>query len=78
MGNLEQQARAVAAVAVAARRAAMFEVREDLEGLDDDLVRGAALDVDDEAEAAGVVFERGIVEPLPRGQGPGGPWVCFH
>ena len=47
---------------------AVLEVREDLERLPDDVVRARALHVDDEAEAAGVVLEGGVVEALARGE----------
>jgi hypothetical protein len=42
----------------------VLEVPQDRERFLDDVVRLAALDVDDEAEAAGVVLEPGIVETL--------------
>ena len=38
------------------------QVDEHLEGLPDDRVRAAALDVDDEADAAGVVLVARVVE----------------
>ena len=46
----------------------MREVDQDLDALLDDLVAGAALDVGDESDAAGIVFVSRIVESLPRGQ----------
>ena len=66
MRDLEQDAGAVAGVRVAARRAAVGQVAEDLERAGDDLVRGLALRVATKPEAAGVVLEVGIVEALAR------------
>ena len=48
--------------------AAVIEIGEDLQALLQDPVRFAALDVDDEADAAGVVLERRIVQTLLRRQ----------
>ena len=62
MWSLNQNARAVARVDLAPARAAVLEVLEHLERLADDVVRRAALDVDDEADAAGVVLVRRIVQ----------------
>jgi hypothetical protein len=62
--HLDQDARAVARVLLAAARAAVFEVDENLERLLDDLVRAAALEVNDEAHAAGVVLVRRVVQTL--------------
>ncbi len=44
----------------------MIEVAQDLDGLLHNAVRLAALDVDHEADAAGLVLELRIVEPLLR------------
>jgi len=49
----------------------MIHVVEHLQGVGNDLVRGLALDVTDEADAASVVFVVGMVEALR-------PWVAFH
>ena len=59
-----QHAGAVAGVDLAAAGAAVVEVLQDLDGLLEDLVRLASLDVDDEADAAGVVLELRVVESL--------------
>ena len=40
-----------------------------LQGLPDDVVRSATLDIDDEANAAGLVLELRIVKPLLAGRG---------
>src|SRR4029077_17053290 len=49
---------------IGADRAAMLEVAENAQPVFDDLVRLAALDVRDEADAAGILVERRIVETL--------------
>ena len=56
VGDLDQDAGAVAHQLVGADRAAVVEVLEDLQALLDDVVRLAALDVGHEADAAGVVL----------------------
>jgi hypothetical protein len=67
MGHLDQDARAVAGVGFATARAAMVEVAEHLEGLLDDLMRFPAFDIHHETDAAGFVFEPGVIEALPGG-----------
>ena len=62
--DLHQDAGAVAGARIGADRAAMLEIAEDGERVLDDLVRLAALDVGDEADAAGILVERGIVKAL--------------
>ena len=62
--HLHQNAGAVAGVFLAAASAAMIEILQDHERLLDDLVRLFALDIDDKADAAGIVFETRIVKPL--------------
>ena len=59
--DLHQDAGAVAGARIGADRAAMFEIDENCQRILDDLVRLAALDVGDEADAAGILVERGIV-----------------
>ena len=51
--DLHQNAGAIAGARIGADRAAMFEIAEDRKRVLDDLVRLAALDVGDEADAAG-------------------------
>ena len=73
MGHLHEHAGAVAGVGLGTAGAAVIEIHEDLQALLHDLVGLAALDVDDEADAAGVVLELRIVETLLRRQtGPAG------
>jgi hypothetical protein len=62
--NLRQNAGAVAGARIGADRAAVFEVAEDLQRIFDDLMRLAALDVGDEADAAGILVEARIVHAL--------------
>ena len=64
MRRLHQNARAVAGVRLATARAAMPQIHQDGERLPHDVMRLPALEVDDKADAAGVVFEPRIVQPL--------------
>jgi hypothetical protein len=66
--HLDQHAGAVAAVFLGAAGAAVIEIHEDLQALLQDAVGLAALDVDHEADAAGVVLERRVVQALLRRQ----------
>ena len=72
IGDLDQDARAIAHELVGADRAAMIEVFKDLEALLDDRVASLALDVGHETHAACVVFIRRRIESLCRGQAGGG------
>src|SRR4029078_6214370 len=65
--HLHEDAGAVARVLLAAARAAVLEVEQDLHTLLDDRVRLASMRVHDEADAAAVVLVRRIVESLLRG-----------
>ena len=56
--DLHQDAGAVAGARIGADRAAVLEVAQDGERVLDQLVRLAALDVGDEADAAGILVER--------------------
>ena len=64
MGHLEQDAGAVAGVGLAAARAAMVEVFQHLNRLLQDLVRLPPFDIDNKADATGVVLEPRIVQAL--------------
>ena len=68
--HLQQHAGAVAGVHLRAAGAAVVQIREDLQALLQDRVRFAALDVDDEADAAGVMLEGGVVQTLLRQAAP--------
>ena len=66
--HLHEDAGAVAGRRLAAAGAAVQQVDQDAQPLLDDGVRAAALDVDDEADAAGVVLVRRVVQAeRPRG-----------
>ena len=62
--HLRQNAGAVAGQRIAAAGAAVGQIDQDLQARADDLVALLAAHVDDEADAAGVVLVRGIVEAL--------------
>ncbi len=64
IGHLDQAAGAVAHQRVGADRAAMVEIDQDLQAAADDLVRLAALDVGDKADAARIMFVARIVKSL--------------
>ena len=64
VGNLNEDAGAVASLRIAACRAAMGEVDENLEALADDLVAFFAADVRDQAHAAGIVLIPWMIEAL--------------
>jgi len=72
MRHLDKDASAVAGVGLAAARAAVVKVHEDLESLLYDGMGLAALDIDDKADTAGVVFVGGVIKALwAWRQGPG-------
>ena len=62
MRDLDQHAGAVADQRIGADRAAVRQVLEDLQALRDDVVRAAALQVGDEADAAGIVPDARVIE----------------
>lgn len=64
MRNLEGDARSVAGALIGADSAAVFELAQGRQGLIDDLMVGVAAVADDEREAAGIMFECRIVEPV--------------
>jgi hypothetical protein len=68
VGNLDQDAGAVAQQRVVAGSAAMFEVLQDLQALLDDGVAFLVLDMGDKADAAGVALVFGVVETLALGE----------
>ncbi len=71
--DLHQNAGAVAGARVGADRAAMLEVEQDFQRVVDNLVGFAAFDVGDEADPAGILFQRRIVESGGRA---GRPQCC--
>ncbi len=66
--DLYQKAGAIARLGVASARASVGEVDEDLDAARDDIVRLTALNVRDEADAAGIVLVLWIVQTLLGGQ----------
>ena len=60
--NLNQDASAVAGARIGANRTAVFEVAQNVDGVVDDLMAFLALDIGNEADAAGIFFERRIVK----------------
>ena len=64
MRDLSEDAAAVAHLRVGADGAAMVEVLEDLQTLLDDGVGAAVMHVGDEADAAGILLPRRVVQPL--------------
>ncbi len=60
--DLRQNAGAVAGARIGTDRAAMLEIDQDRQRILDDLMRLAAFDIGDEADAAGILVERGIIE----------------
>ena len=64
VGNLNQDARAIARLRIAATRAPMRQVDQDLEALANDVVRSVTLRIDDEFDATSIVFVSRIVKTL--------------
>jgi hypothetical protein len=64
MRNLNQNARAVSRFRIAPASPAMREIDENLNALDDDVVRLLTLDARHETDSAGVVLELGVVKSL--------------
>ena len=62
--DLDEDAGAVAGFRIAAAGSAMGQVDEDLNALDDNVVRFLTLDIRDEADSAGVVLMARIVKSL--------------
>ncbi len=64
MGRLQQDAGTVSGVGLATAGPAMLQVDQDLDGLADDVVRASCLEIDDEADSAGIVLVERIVQTL--------------
>src|SRR5208337_4904281 len=67
MGNLDQHAGAIAGFRIAAASPAVGQIDEDLDAFGDDIVGPLAVNIHDEADAAGVVLQAGVVQPGRRG-----------
>ena len=65
--HLHEDARAIASVFLAATGAAMLHVAEDIQGLAHDVMRLAALQVHEKADAARIVFIGRIIQTLRSG-----------
>ena len=65
MRHLHEDAGAVARFFLAAAGAAMLQIQENLDRHFDNVVRLAIVQIDDEADAAGIVFVPGVIQPLP-------------
>jgi hypothetical protein len=61
VGNLDEDAGAVAGFRIAAAGSAVGQVDKDFDALVDDVVRLPAFDVGDEPDSAGIVFVPGVV-----------------
>src|SRR6516164_4942115 len=70
MRDLHQDAGAVAGARIGTHSATMFQIAENVERVRNDLMRLLALDIGDEADAAGILFQRDVVEAF--GGGPPG------
>ena len=62
--DFHQNARAIAGARIGADRAAMLKIAQDVQSVGNDLVRTLAFDVGNKADAAKILFERGIVKTL--------------
>src|SRR5271165_5333463 len=67
VGNLDENPRPVARFRIAPACAAVRQVHQNLESLENNVVRLLSVDINDEADTAGVVFIPGVVKtPLDR------------
>ena len=73
--NLDQNSRAIAGLRIATASAAMRQVDQNLDALQDDVVRLPPLDVGDKADAASVMLVLRAVKSLSRRQSS--KWVQF-
>jgi hypothetical protein len=64
--NLNEDARAVAGARIGAHGTAVLEIDQDGQSILDDLMGLRAFDVGDEADAARILVERGVVQPARR------------
>ena len=64
IGGLDQDAGAIAEQGIISGGAAMLEISQDLQTLLDDGVAFPVLDVDDEADAAGIMFVGWVIQTL--------------
>jgi hypothetical protein len=75
VGNLDEDACTVASVHLGARRTTVIHIAKRTESVTHDLMAALALHVDDEVDAAGIMFETGVVETLCAGEPRWANWV---
>ena len=76
MRDLDEDASAVARFGIAAACASVCEALKNFKAFEYDIVRCLAIDVDNEAKAASIMFVLGIIQALLRGQLVGGiDWI---
>jgi hypothetical protein len=71
VGDLDEDAGAIAGFGVAAAGSAMGKIDEDLDAFSDDVVGFVAFNAGDEADAASIVLVAGVVKALGGGKGTG-------
>ena len=62
VGQANQDAGAIAGIGFESAAAAVIHARIDMEGVEHDLVAGPALDIRHQADAAGILFQRGVIK----------------
>ena len=73
--NLNQDAGAVACLRIAAASAAMRQIDQNLDALEDDVVRFPPVDIGDKADAAAIVLMLRVIETLRGRQAQ--KWISF-
>src|SRR5215471_2866770 len=68
MRNLDKNPGAVTRFGITAARATMCQVNQDLDALEDNVVRFVALDVGHKTNPAGVMFQAGMIKALRFGE----------
>ena len=64
MWSLNQDARAITAIRVATRRAAMLQIEQNFERVSHDLMRASPFDISDKTHATSIVLVAWVVETL--------------
>ncbi len=75
VGNLDQNARAVAGLRIAAAGASVRQIDQDLNALEDDIVRLVPGDIGYKTDAASIVLLLRVIEALSRRQAE--EWIFF-
>src|SRR5581483_450593 len=68
VGNLNQDARAVARLRIAAAGASMRQILQNFDTLQHDFVRSITVDIYDKADSAGIMFVGRVVQTSCRGE----------